>query len=143
MTSAPAIGFEYRPSRRVARLFVVLTLLAALAVALSGMPLILRLLLALAAAAGCRHALRCLSLPISAVGWAHQSGWTLRGIDGGDDPATLLSSRSMLGMVLLRLASQRYGRLTLWLMHDNSDADIRRRLRMRLAVLRDDDPGNG
>jgi toxin CptA len=38
-------------------------------------------------------------------------------------------------LVLLRLASRRYGKLTLWLLPDNSDADIRRRLRMRLAVL--------
>ncbi|GFZ98664.1 hypothetical protein [Dyella caseinilytica] len=139
MTSAPAIGFEYRASRWVARLFVLVTLLAALAVVLSGTPLIFRLLVVLAVTAGCRRAVRLLSLPINAVGWAHQSGWTLRGIDGSDDPAALLSSRSMLGMVLLRLASQRYGRLTLWLVPDNSDADIRRRLRMRLAVLRDRD----
>jgi hypothetical protein len=37
--------------------------------------------------------------------------------------------------VLLRLTSPRYGKLTLWLMPDNTDPDIRRRLRMRLAVL--------
>ena len=41
-------------------------------------------------------------------------------------------------VVVLRLASGRYGKLTLWLMPDNSDADIRRRLRMRLAALAND-----
>jgi toxin CptA len=143
MTSAPAIGFEYRASRRVARLFTVVTLLGVLAIAASGAPLILRVALVIAAIAGCLHALRRLTLPISAVGWASQSGWTLRGVDGADDAATLISSRGMSGMVLLHLASQRYGKLTLWLMPDNSDADIRRRLRMRLAVLRQDDAGQG
>jgi toxin CptA len=138
MTSAPAIGFEYRSPRRAAYFFVVVTLLAVPAVAFSGVPWFLGLALAIAAVVGCRRAVGGLRLPISAVGWAAQSGWTLRGLDGADDPAILLSSRSMAGMVLLRLASQRYGKLTLWLMPDNSDADIRRRLRMRLAVLHGD-----
>jgi toxin CptA len=133
MTSAPAIGFEYRPSRWVARLLGLVTLLALLAVVLSGVPWILRALLALAVMVACRHALRRLQLPISAVGWA-RGCWTLRGLDGADDPATLLSSRILGRLVLLRVASQRYGKLTLWLMPDNSDADIRRRLRMRLAI---------
>jgi toxin CptA len=141
MTSAPAIGFEYRASRQVAGLFALVTLLSVLAIALSGAPWVLRILLAAAAVAGCYRAQRRLSLPVNAVGWAGPSGWTLRGIDGADDPATLLSSHCVSGMVLLHLASQRYGRLTLWLMPDNSDADIRRRLRMRLAVLRDGGQG--
>jgi toxin CptA len=133
MTSAPAIGFEYRPSRWIPRLLVCVTLLSVLAIALSGVPLILQCVLVAAAIMACRYALRRLSLPISAVGWA-KAGWTLRGLDGGDDPATLISFRATGSLVLLRLASQRYGKLTLWLMPDNSDADIRRRLRMRLAV---------
>ncbi|RDS80548.1 hypothetical protein DWU98_14140 [Dyella monticola] len=135
MTSAPAIGFEYRPSRWVPRLFVLITAAAVAAVTLSGMPAIARAIVALAAIAACAHAVRRLRLPIYAVGWASQSGWTLRGLDGADEAATLTASRVMRQMVLLRLASGRYGRLTLWLLPDNSDADIRRRLRMRLAVL--------
>lgn len=134
MTSAPAIGFEYRPSRWIPRLFIVVTLLTLLAIALSGTPWIVQCALALAVVASCRFALRRLRLPVYAVGWA-KSGWTLRGLDGADEPASLLSFRTMGSLVLLRLASQRYGRFTLWLMPDNSDADIRRRLRMRLAVL--------
>ncbi|WP_284343740.1 hypothetical protein [Dyella mobilis] len=80
------------------------------------------------------RALRRLRLPISAAGW-NRGGWTLRGLDGSDDPAALISSKVMHGVVLLHLASPRHGKLTLWLMPDNSDPDIRRRLRMRLAVL--------
>jgi toxin CptA len=135
MTSAPAIGFEYQPSRWIPRLFLLVTLLALVAITLSGVPLILQCALIASAIIACAHALRRLRSPIYAVGWA-KSGWTLRGLDGADDQATLRSSRVMGSLVLLRLASQRYGKLTLWLMPDNSDSDIRRRLRMRLAVLK-------
>lgn len=105
---------------------------------MSGVPLFERIALALASVAACVHAIRRLRLPIYAVGWANQSGWTLRGLDGADDAATLVSFRIMRQVVLLRLASVRYGKLSLWLMPDNTDADIRRRLRMRLAVLGND-----
>ncbi|WP_333676964.1 hypothetical protein [Dyella sp.] len=138
MTSAPAIGFEYRPSRWVPRLFAGVTGLAMVAIAISGLPLLMRIALVLVSTAACVHAIRRLALPIYAVGWANQSGWTLRGLDGGDDAATLVAFRIFRQTVLLRLASARYGKLTLWLMPDNSDADIRRRLRMRLAVLAND-----
>jgi toxin CptA len=135
MTSAPAIGFEYRPSRWVPRLFVAVTCLAVVALMVSGAPLFLRVVLALASLAACAQAIRRLKLPIYAVGWASRSGWTLRGLDGADDAAALLSFRIVGQAVLLRLVSGRYGKLTLWLMPDNTDADIRRRLRMRLAVV--------
>lgn len=135
MTSAPAIGFEYRPSRWVPCLFVVVTVLAVLAIVFSGLPLLARIALTTASVAACLLAIRRLRLPIYAVGWASQSGWTLRGLDGADDTATLMSFRVMRQIVLLRLTSHRYGKLTLWLLPDNSDADIRRRLRMRLAVI--------
>ena len=115
-----------------------MTGLAALAIMMSGVPLLARIALVLASAAACVHAIHRLRLPIYAVGWASQSGWTLRGLDGVDDVATLVSFRIMRQLVLLRLASVRYGKLTLWLMPDNTDADIRRRLRMRLAVLGND-----
>jgi toxin CptA len=134
MTSAPAIGFEYRPSRWVPRLLRLLTLLALLALALSGIPLMLQAIAALVVIVASLYAVRRLRLPIYAVGWA-KGGWTLRGLDGADSQAALLSHRVMGRLVLLRLASERYGKLTLWLMPDNSDVDIRRRLRMRLAVL--------
>jgi toxin CptA len=138
MTSAPAIGFEYRRSRWVPRLFAGVTGLAVVAVAVSGLPLLARIALVSVSIALCVHAVRRLSLPVYAVGWASHSGWTLRGLDGGDDAATLVAFRIFHQTVLLRLTSARYGKLTLWLMPDNSDADIRRRLRMRLAVLAND-----
>jgi toxin CptA len=138
MTSAPAIGLEYRPSRWVLRLLIAVTVLAMPAIALSGLPRVLQILLAVSVPVMCGQALRRLRVPVSAVGWAHQAGWSLHGLDGADEPATLLSFKVIRTVVLLQLTSRRYGKLTLWLMPDNSDADIRRRLRMRLAVLRAD-----
>ena len=138
MTSAPAIGFEYRPSRWVARLLVVVTVLTVLAIALSGVPGVLQTVAAVATLIMCGYALRRLRVPITAIGWVSQGGWSLHGPDGPDEPATLVSFKVIRTVVLLRLVSRRYGKLTFWLMPDNSDADIRRRLRMRLAVLRTD-----
>jgi toxin CptA len=136
MTSAPAIGFEYRPSRWPAGLFAAISAIAALALALSGMPLWAQVFGALGIAIACGRALRQLHSLVSAVGWSPSSGWTLRGADGTDEPASLRSFKVMGSLVLLRLSSPRYGKLTLWLLPDNSDADIRRRLRMRLAVVK-------
>jgi toxin CptA len=133
MTSAPAVGFEYRPSRWVSRLFVVISALAVVALVLSGVPRWLQTVAVIGVVVACRQALRRLSVPVDAVGWNHASGWTIRGADGTDDPATLRSFRVFGLAILLRLVSPRYGALTLWLMPDNTDADIRRRLRMRLA----------
>ena len=138
MTSAPAIGFEYRPSRWVPRLFVAVTVLAVLAIALSGLPSVLQIPIAIGVLIWCANAVRLLRVPISAVGWANHGGWSLHGLDGADEPATLCSFKVVRTVVLVRLASRRYGKLTFWLMPDNSDADIRRRLGMRLAVLQAD-----
>jgi toxin CptA len=138
MTSAPAIGFEYRPSRWIPCLLIVVTALAMPAIALSSLPRVLQTVLAVGVLILCGRALRRLRVPVSAVGWANQGGWSLHGLDGADEPATLLSFKVIQTAVLLRLASRRYGKLTFWLMPDNSDADIRRRLRMRLAVLQAD-----
>jgi toxin CptA len=138
MTSAPAIGFEYRHSRWVQGLLVAAAALTLLAIALSGLPGILQATVALGVMVACARALRRLHLPVVAVGWSGQSGWSLHGLDGADEPATLLSHKVVRTLVLLRMASRCHGKLTLWLMPDNCDADTRRRLRMRLAVLQAD-----
>ncbi|RDS86544.1 hypothetical protein [Dyella psychrodurans] len=135
MTSAPAIGFEYRYSRWAQRLLIAAAALTLLAVVLSGLPGLLQIGVSLGVVAACANTLRRLHLPVVAVGWSGQGGWSLHGLDGTDEPATLLSHKIVRTSVLLRMASRRHGKLTLWLMPDNSDADIRRRLRMRLAVL--------
>ncbi len=133
MTSAPAIGFEYRPSRLIQRLRWSVAGLAALALMLSGMGLPVRVLLAFALVAGLGLAQwRRVPSP-TAVGWHPASGWTLRMADGSDAAATLRSFRVLAGCIVLNLAGGGM-RHDLWLLPDNSDADTRRRLRMRLAA---------
>ncbi len=136
MTSAPAIGFEYRPSRRLGQVLWLVAALAMLAVALSGLawgmqvPLLLIVLLATWRA---RRAVA--RSPVLAAGWSADSGWTLHLRSREDVPATLASFRVLGNLVLLRLHTGGRGVQVLLLAPDNSDADIRRRLRMRLATL--------
>ena len=135
MTSAPAIGFEYRPSRLLRRTLIVVAALAILAVALSALAAWLKLLLAMVVSLATWHALRRLATnPVAAAGWSTDDAWTLRLTDHEDVPATLASFRVLGAFVLLRLQTAERGVQVLLLGPDNSDADIRRRLRMRLAT---------
>ena len=137
MTSAPAIGFEYRPSRWLPRLLWLLAALALLAVALAGLPFWLKLPLALLVAGSAWRAVRRYQRsPVTAAGWSGEGGWSLRFADGSDAPAELASFRVLGAAVLLRLRLAQPGEQVLLLAPDNSDADIRRRLRMRLATVR-------
>ena len=136
MTSAPAIGFEYRPSRWLGRVLVPMALLAIAAVWLSAIPGVLKVLVTAGLiAAAWRTLARFVRSPVRAAGWSQRSGWTLRMADGEDTSASLLAFR-VAGerMVWLCLGVQGHGTVSLLLAPDNSDADIRRRLRMRLAL---------
>jgi toxin CptA len=134
MTSAPAIGFDYRPSRLPARLLGAVAVLAVVAIALSGASGWLKLLLASAALGSTMHAVhRASRSAVAGVGLAGEN-WTLYRADRSESPAKLASFRLLGTCVLLRLRSAD-GVEALLLAPDNSDADLRRRLRMRLATL--------
>ncbi|TAL83941.1 MAG: hypothetical protein EPN74_12960 [Rhodanobacter sp.] len=136
MTSAPAIGFEYRPSRRFALGLALAALLSGLAVALCALPLWLKLSLLMAVSLTTVAAIRrIISSPVAAAGWSADNGWLLHMHSHEDVPATLASFRVLGSWVLLRLCTPEHGIHGLLLAPDNSDADIRRRLRMRLATL--------
>jgi len=136
MTSAPAIGFEYRPSRGLRRILVLVAALAMLAVALSALPVWQQLLLAMLVLLATWRTLRRLAGgPVVAAGWSAGHAWTLHLRDHADVPATLASFRVLGAFVLLRLHTADHGVQVLLLAPDNSDADIRRRLRMRLATV--------
>ncbi len=135
MTSAPAIGFEYQPSRLLQRALIGLAVLAMLSVSLGAISLWLKLpVLAIVALAAGRSFRRLAVSAIVAAGWS-DDGWTLRLRDHEDVPATLDSFRVLGSMVLLRLQTTALGPQVLLLAPDNSDADTRRRLRMRLATI--------
>ncbi|MBU6246924.1 MAG: hypothetical protein KGN77_04135 [Xanthomonadaceae bacterium] len=133
MTSAPAIGFEYRPSRWLAVAVGVMLMLALVAVGLSGLAGWIKVLVGAASIAGVLASLvRQTAMP-AAVGWSPEAGWSLLGRDGVERAAELSSFRVVAGCLVLdlRCEGRRQG---LWLLPDNSDPDTRRRLRMRLAA---------
>ena len=134
MTSAPAIGFDYRPSRWPVRLLAIVLALALSAIASSGAPWWLKLLLAAGSLALATHAVRHASrTEIAGVGLAGEN-WTLYAANRSEVPARLASCRVLRTCILLRLKAA--GRVhVLLLAPDNSDADLRRRLRMRLAAM--------
>lgn len=137
MTSAPAIGFEYLPSRWLPRLLWALAVLALIAIASCGLPWWLKLpLAALATMLVFRAVRRYRASSVKAAGWSGEGGWSLRLADHSDTPASLASFRVLGECILLRLRTASLGEQVLLLTPDNSDADIRRRLRMRLATER-------
>lgn len=136
MTSAPAIGFEYRPSRWLPRLLWSLAVLVLLAIALCDLSWWLKLPLAvLAVLLVSRAVRRHRTSPVTAAGWSSDGGWSLRLADHSDASASLASFRVLGECILLRLRAVSLGEQVLLLAPDNSDADIRRRLRVRLATV--------
>ena len=136
MTSAPAIGFEYRPSRLLRRVLLVVAFLAVLAVVLCALAPWLKLLLVAGVWLAAWHSLhKVAGSSVAAAGWSADDNWTLHLADHEDVPATLASFRVLGAVVLLRLRTAEQGMQVLLLAPDNSDADIRRRLRMRLATV--------
>ena len=134
MKSAAAIAFDYRPSRWIAVAIVLVAALALFAVALSGITLASKLALA---GAACAYAawslLRFLRVNIRRAAWHHGGHWRLAETDGSEHVAELEHGIVRGGWIVLRLRRADKRRETLVLGPDNSDADTRRLLRVRLA----------
>ncbi|HEY0197967.1 MAG TPA: protein YgfX [Rhodanobacter sp.] len=136
MTSAPAIGFEYSPSRWLPRVSVAVAVLALLALVLCALALWIKLLLIALVLLATWRSMRATSVSVvAAVGLSGDNDWTLRLTTYDDVPATLASFRVLGAFVLLRLHTTSVGTQVVLLAPDNSDADTRRRLRMRLAAM--------
>lgn len=137
MTSAPAIGFEYRSSRWLGRLLLLVSLIAVLATWMSAVPWVAKLIVTVGVPLACwRTRMRFSDRWVQAAGCARDGGWNVRMRSGDDIQATLASFR-VIGekIVWLRLSLPGQRHALLLLAPDNSDADIRRRLRMRLAQI--------
>ena len=136
MTSAPAIGFDYRPSRLLRRILIVVAILGVLAIVLCALAPWLKLLLIAGVLLGTWQSVRTMSVsPVVAAGWGADNDWTLHLSDHEDVPAALASFRVLGSFGLLRLSTAGQGVQVMFLASDNSDADIRRRLRMRLVTV--------
>ena len=136
MPSATAIGLAYAPSRWLQRAMMLVAALAVLGVMSCALPLWIRWVLTVAVLlATWWTRRRLLGSAVRAAGWGTQLEWTLRLADNEDLPAQLVSFRVLGRFVLLRLRARDPGVHALLLGPDNSDADIRRRLPMRLATV--------
>jgi toxin CptA len=133
MTSAPAIGFDYRPSRLPGRLLGIVGALCLIAIGLCGAPLALKLALMAGNLSLASIAIRRTRRSRVVGAGCGPEGWAIYRADRSQLLARLLSHRVIGTCVLLRLRTDNTIE-TLLLAPDNSDDDIRRRLRMRLAT---------
>lgn len=136
MTSAPAIGFEYRPSRWMARALALIGALAVVAVLASGWPAWVQVVVVGVVAVCVARALRHWRLaPVRMVACDTAGQWQLRLRDDSDVAVALAGFRVFGPCILLRFRVAARRESSLLLAPDNSDADLRRRLRARLAAL--------
>ena len=133
MTSIPAIGFNYRHSRGLEWVLASILALALLAIVLCGLPWYFKSGLGLLALCcyiqrGDAYRTGC------AITWLGDGSWRVQHGDASDRMASLQSFRDLGACICLRLRENNGSITNLLLTYDNSDADTRRRLRMRLAV---------
>ncbi len=140
MTSAPPIGFDYRPSWWLGGMLLSVGLLAMLSVFVAALPDWIRALLLVAIAVGLGRSLSRLLRPrVLGLVWQSDGALQLRLRGARAETARLclgeLAAGHVLGPVItLKLRWTGRVRATLWLLPDNLDDDTRRRLRVRLRA---------
>jgi toxin CptA len=134
MKSAPAIAFDYRPSRWLLAAMVAIALLALAAVALSGLNAWLKLGLAVCVVAYAVLTLRGFLQPrFTHVTWHSAGHWRLRDAADREQIAELQHTVVLGILIVLTLRFDPKRTLALPLLPDNCDAQTRRRLRVRIA----------
>ncbi|HET7561145.1 MAG TPA: protein YgfX [Rhodanobacteraceae bacterium] len=140
MTQAPDTTFHYRASPTLSVALVAVGLLAILAVSISGVPMSLRITLIVLIAALAGVALGRLLRPrVGSVAWRGDGTVELAlndtPLDNRHEVRAELRGGRVLGpLIVLSLRWPQRERAALWLLPDNLDADVRRRLRMRLGT---------
>jgi len=134
MKSAAAIAFDYRPSRWLAGAVLAVALLALVSLRLSALFWGWQLVVA---ASVCCYAATCvrrlLKSPLRRLAW-HQAGhWRLADASGVEHVAEPVRAIVRANWILLSLRRSDGQKLHLILAPDNCAADVRRRLRVRLA----------
>lgn len=148
MRAAPAVAFECRVSRMLVAAAAGVSLLALWAVAISGVPEWLRVLLLVSVVlSGTVSLARLLRPRVQSLLWRADGAVELAVRNRMDRGAAVLGSlqgaRVMGPLIVLVLRWPPRGRASLWLLPDNLDPDTRRRLRMRLGSGRADTPVSG
>jgi hypothetical protein len=132
MRSAPAIAFDYRPSRVLGVLGALVGLLAVAAPWASGLGTPLRVLVSLAALVLATSAIRRHARPRFRCVACREGEWFLLDRGGDEHPAELVAQTRIGVMLALDFAVGR-SRARMVLLPDNLDADTRRRLILLLA----------
>jgi toxin CptA len=136
MKSALAIGFEYRPSRLLAACLVGVWLFALFALAACGLPAWLKVMLGIATSLYAAWTLRQFLRPSCRHLLWHDAGhWRLSDASGEGHVADLVSAVVRGAWIVLSLRRTDGKRVSVVLAPDNCNADIRRRLRVRLARI--------
>jgi toxin CptA len=134
MKSAPAIAFDYRPSRSVGLAIGGMTVLSLLAISHSGISMRWGWILAVAALSTGLHALYRHFHPgmvrIARTG----AGWMLVDRRGLEYPVDLIRHIRRGLLLVLHFRHESGHRRSFVLMPDNVDADLRRRLLLALAT---------
>lgn len=140
MKAAPAIGLRYRASRLLITAVLVVASLAIVATWLGGLPHGLAMALTLGIAVYTGLALGNLLRPrVRSILWRADGGADLvlndRLGDGRREVQGAIHAARVTGpLIALTLRWPPRGCATLWLLPDNLDADLHRRLRMRLGA---------
>ncbi|MGB0134016.1 hypothetical protein [Dokdonella sp.] len=134
MKSAPAIAFDYRPSRLLGLAIACMTVLAVVATVLNGLDLQWRLLLALIAASFGSFALFRHLQPRYLRIARGEGGWILVDGHGVDHPASLIGHVDRGGLLVLEFVDDTVARTRFILAADNCEGDLRRRLLLVLAA---------
>jgi toxin CptA len=133
MKSAPAIAFDYRPSRWLFSAIVGISVLALASIALSGLDVWVKFVLVASACAYAAFALRAhVNSGPCRVGWTEGGQWRISA-PAGDRTAELEHAAVRGAWIVLQLRRGDGKRITLLLAPDNCDADTRRMLRVRLS----------
>lgn len=133
MPSAPAIAFDCRPSRWLLAAVAIAAALALLGVWLSAAGLIAGCLCSVTLVGYTAVEWRRLrrDQPRRAV-WQSEGHWRIRDASGAEHVADLHAASVRGGCIALSLRREDGRRVPLILLPDNADADLRRRLRVRL-----------
>ena len=134
MKSAPAIEFDYQPSRWLIVAIALMAVLACVGIMHSGIPVRFKAAGGIFACAIAGLALgRCLRPLVRRAAWQTAGHWRLTDPDGREFTAEFVGGVARGAWVVLNLRRSDGRRVALILGPDTCDADTRRRLRVRLG----------
>ncbi len=134
MKSVPPIAFDHRPSPRLIAFLLIAAGLAAVSLAISGIPSLAKAVIAFVAAGYFGFSMRrfLLRAPLRLV-WQSSGRWILVDAQHREIDAELIRSTVRGEWILIELRRADRARVAIVLAPDNSNAETRRALRVRLS----------